>query len=172
MDELIDLRGKLLIASSAILDGNFNRSVVLIVDHDSRGSLGVVLNHPLPSDRSRRHPLYKGGPVDPDHRSILHSSPALASSEAIVDGVFFESSDDLLADLADDSLTYRRFAGYAGWATGQLEYELRTNSWILLDARAELVFEKAGEDLWRKCLMEKGGLYSHFAATHKSVMLN
>ena len=177
MDELIDLRGKLLIASSAILDGNFNRSVVLIVDHDSRGSLGVVLNHPLPSDRSRRHPLYKGGPVDPDHRSILHSSPALASSEAIVDGVFFESSDDLLADLADDSLTYRRFAGYAGWSAGQLEGELLGGSWIVAETRrddlgGDDLFGANPGDLWRSVLRRQPRPISQMALYPDDVIVN
>jgi putative transcriptional regulator len=172
MENLAALRGKLLIASSAILDGHFNKSVVLIIDHDSRGSLGLILNHLLPGDRRRKHPLFKGGPVDPDHRSLLHASAALASGEAVIDGVYFESSDDLLTELAGEQLAYRRFAGYAGWATGQLEYELRTHSWSVIDGRADLVFHEPGIDLWRKCLVEKGGLYRHFARTHKSIMLN
>jgi len=172
MEDFPPLKGKLLIASSAILDGHFNRSVVLIVDHDARGSLGLVLNHLLPGDRRRKHPLFKGGPVDPDHRSLLHSAAALASDQAVVDGVYFESSDDLLTELAGEKMAYRRFAGYAGWATGQLEYELRTNSWAVIDGRADLIFHEAGEDLWRRCLVEKGGLYRHFARTHKSIMLN
>lgn len=172
MEDFPPLKGKLLIASSAILDGHFNRSVVLIVDHDARGSLGLVLNHLLPGDRRRKHPLFKGGPVDPDHRSILHSAAELASDEAVVDGVYFESSDDLLHELAGDKVPYRRFAGYAGWATGQLEYEMSTNSWVLLEARADMVFDADGEELWRKCLLEKGGIYRHFARTHKSIMLN
>ncbi|MBX3722190.1 MAG: YqgE/AlgH family protein [Turneriella sp.] len=172
MDELMPLKGKLLIASSAILDGHFNKSIVLIVDHDARGSLGLVLNHLLPGDRQRRHPLFKGGPVDPDHRSLLHSSASLASDQAVIDGVYFESSDDLLSELAGEKLPYRRYAGYAGWATGQLEYELRTNSWVVIDARADLIFHDTDTDLWRRCLIEKGGLYRHFARTHKSIMLN
>ena len=172
MADELELKGKLLVASSAVLDGSFNRSVVLVIDHDSRGSLGIVLNHPLPGDGGRRHPLYKGGPVDPDQRSVLHSANSLASSNEIIEGVFFESSDDLLTELAATDHAYRRFAGYAGWATGQLEYELRTQSWFVLDARADLIFHNDGYDLWRKCLIEKGGIFRYFASTHKSVMLN
>lgn len=167
-----NLKGKLLIASSAILDGNFNRSVVLIIDHDSRGSLGLILNHPMPAEKNRRRPLYRGGPVDLGHRSLLHSAAELASSDEIIDGVFFESSDDLLVSLADDQHRYRRFSGYAGWSTGQLEYELRSNSWAILDARSELIFHDDGYDLWRRCLIEKGGIYRHFGKTHKSILLN
>jgi putative transcriptional regulator len=172
MDDTLELRGKLLVASSALLDGHFNRSVIFIVDHDDRGSLGLVLNHPLPSDNYRRHPLFRGGPVDPDHRSILHSSPALTTGTEITDGIYFESSDDLLIELATLQQPFRRYAGYAGWATGQLEYEIRTNSWFLLEASVETVFHDAGIDLWRKCLIEKGGLYRYFARTQKSIMLN
>ncbi|HMV35215.1 MAG TPA: YqgE/AlgH family protein, partial [Turneriella sp.] len=122
------LKGKLLIASSAILDGNFNRSVVLLVDHDSRGSLGLVLNHPLPGETRRHKPLFAGGPVDPEHRSLLHGADEFATGEPIIDGVYFESSDDLLPVLMQKKFRYRRFCGYAGWSTGQLEYELRSNS--------------------------------------------
>lgn len=172
MDEPLNLKGKLLIASSAILDGNFNRSVVLVVDHDTRGALGLVLNHALPGDRRRKHPLFRGGPVEADHRSLLHASDELSSSEAVVDGVYFEASDDLLGDLAGDDKPYRRFAGYAGWATGQLEFELRSQSWAVLEARADLIFHDPGVDLWRKCLVEKGGLFRHFARTQKSILLN
>lgn len=172
MHDTFDLKGKLLIASSAILDGHFNQSVVLIIDHDSRGALGLILNHPLPSDRQRRHPLYKGGPVDSDQRLLLHAAAVLASDAAIVEGLYFENSDDLLEALAEGNHAYRRFAGYAGWGTGQLEFELRTNSWVLLDARADLVFHTSDAELWRLCLAEKGGLFRHFARTHKNILLN
>jgi putative transcriptional regulator len=167
-----NLKGKLLIASSSILDGHFNRSVVLLVDHDSRGSLGLVLNHPLPGETPRHRPLFSGGPVDPEHRSLLHVAEEFATGEAVIDGVFFESSDELLPALTKNKYRYRRFCGYAGWSTGQLEYELRSNSWVLLDARPELVFHEDGYDLWRRCLIEKGGIYRHFARTHKSILLN
>ncbi|GAB4426891.1 MAG: YqgE/AlgH family protein [Turneriella sp.] len=166
------LKGKLLIASSAILDGNFNRSVVLLIEHDSRGSLGLVLNHPLPGDTHKHRQLFNGGPVDPEHRSLLHTADELATGEAVIEGVFFESSDDLLPVLTQNNIRHRRFCGYAGWSTGQLEHELRSNSWILLDARPELVFHDDGYDLWRRCLIEKGGVYRHFASTHKSILLN
>ncbi len=167
-----NLKGKLLIASSAILDGSFNRSVVFLVDHDSRGSLGLVLNHPLPGEARRHKPLLFGGPVDPEHRSLLHDADEFAAGEPIIEGVYFESSDDLLPLLTQKKYRYRRFYGYAGWSTGQLEYELRSNSWILLDARPELIFHDDGYNLWRRCLMEKGGVYRHFASTHKSILLN
>jgi putative transcriptional regulator len=167
-----NLKGKLLIASSAILDGIFNRSVILLVDHDNRGSLGLVLNHPLPGENRRQKPLFSGGPVDPEQRSLLHGAEEFATGEPIIEGVYFESSDDLLPMLMQNKYPYRRFCGYAGWATGQLEYELRSHSWILLDARPELVFHEDGYDLWRRCLIEKGGVYRYFARTHKSILLN
>lgn len=167
-----NLKGKLLIASSSILDGHFVQSVVLLVDHDSRGSLGLVLNHPLPSEAHRDTPLFNGGPVDPEHRLLLHVAEEFATGEAVVDGVFFESSDELLPALIQQKYRYRLFCGYAGWSTGQLEYELYSKSWILLNARPELIFHDDGYDLWRRCLFEKGGIYRHFASTHKSILLN
>lgn len=171
MDNL-ELLGKLLVASSSILEHNFIRSVVLVVDHDSRGALGLTLNHPMPGGISSKNPLYRGGPVESDRRSLLHTSQSLASSTAIIDGVFFEPSDELISDLAEQDITYRRFTGYAGWGTGQLEYEIRRNSWIVLNATAELIFAAAGPEFWTRCLVEKGGLYRHFARTHKNILLN
>jgi len=166
------LTGKLLVASSSILEHHFNRSVILIVDHDSRGALGLILNHPLPGGRLYHNLLYRGGPVESDRRSLLHTSHEHASSDAIVDGVYFEPSDDLISDLAQENLSYRRFAGYSGWGTGQLENELATNNWIVLEASAELVFSAHGHEFWTRCLVEKGGIYRHFARTHKNILLN
>lgn len=172
IEELSSLKGKLLVASSALLDGYFNQSVILIIEHDSRGTLGITLNNPLPGDRGRKHPLFKGGPVDTDHRSLLHCAAHLTSNAAVVDNVFFENSDDLLDTLAEKDEPYRRFAGYAGWGTGQLEYELHTKSWILAEARADLIFYHVEVDLWRQCLAEKGGLFRYFARTHRNILLN
>ncbi|MBV6494289.1 MAG: hypothetical protein LDLANPLL_02320 [Turneriella sp.] len=172
MEEKRSLKGKLLIANSNLLDGHFIQSVILIVEHDSRGSLGLILNNPLPSDKRRKNPLFKGGPVDPDNRALLHGAAFFASQRQVLENVFFESSDELLETLAEEGQPYRRYAGYAGWATGQLEYEIHTKSWILLDARADLIFYDISTDLWRQCLVEKGGLFRHFAGTHRNILLN
>ncbi len=169
---MLDIRGKLLIASSAVLDGQFNRGVVLVVEHDSRGSLGLILNHPLPTGQKARSGLFLGGPVETEHRSLLHTSAELATAEAVVDGVYFEINDTLLERLTERGALCRRFSGYAGWATGQLEFELQNKSWIILEASKELVFHDDGYHLWRRCLIEKGGLFRHFASTHKSILLN
>ncbi|MCX7633541.1 MAG: YqgE/AlgH family protein [Turneriella sp.] len=169
---MVELKGKLLIASSSILDGNFNRSVVLLIGHDSHGAFGLVLNHPLPGENKPHKALYKGGPVEPEHRMLLHAAPELASGEPVIEGVYFEGSDDLLPELVRAKKPYRRFCGYAGWAPGQLEYEIRTFSWILHEPRPEHIFHNDGQQLWRRCLIEKGGIFRHFAKTHKSIFVN
>ncbi|MCX7605907.1 MAG: YqgE/AlgH family protein [Bacteroidia bacterium] len=167
--------GMLLVAEPYLPDPNFFRSVVLLVEHNAGGSLGFVLNRPAPVQVKEvtdyfgevEYPLFRGGPVAPNTLHVLHAIGHLAESQRITEGVYWTGNPrPLRAILATRDIPtsiIRFFAGYAGWAPGQLEAEIAQHSWILTEARPEYVFSSQPESLWRKVLTDMGGKYAFIA---------
>ncbi len=164
-------RGHLLIAGPGLVDPNFWRTVVLIVEHSDEGALGLVLNRPsettvgeavteleqlLDPDDS----LYVGGPVQPSALIVLaeFDQPDEAALIAFEDiGVLANGAQD------DPSFSVRRgraFVGHAGWGPGQLDDEVERGDWILEPARREDAFTGQPLDLWSAVLTRKGGSYA------------
>lgn len=154
------LSGKLLVAAPDLSDPNFARSVVLMVHHEDEGAFGLILNRtgrrrlaevwedaiqePCPADL----PLSIGGPVAGPIVAV-HANPLLSELE-ILPGVHFAAQKELVAAVvAEGCPPLRVFAGYSGWAGGQLEEELEQGSWLVTGAHTDLVF--GDEDtLWRR----------------------
>jgi putative transcriptional regulator len=154
------LQGHLLVASPKLLDPNFHRSVVLIVQHNDKGALGLIINRALETtidmvwDQVSETPclsngnLHQGGPCE-GTLMVLHADPSLSQVE-VIPGVYFSTEKDVVEQLVagdQDERPVRFFVGYAGWGEGQLEGELETGSWLVAPATAEHVFEKT-DDLW------------------------
>lgn len=150
------LAGKLLVASRRLGDPNFTRSVVLLIHHDSRGALGLVLNRAgterleVTRDGGRREEVVvmTGGPLE-GPLTALHADPDCSERE-VIPGVHVAAGPphvDTLLAAARPPL--RIFRGYSGWGGGQLEKELAAGAWTVADATADLVF---GDDssLWRR----------------------
>ncbi len=162
----------LLVAQPLLRDPNFIRTVILLVAHDSGGSLGFVLNRPAPV-RIREvtdyfgdvdYPLFIGGPVQRNTLHIVHSlGEILPESQAVSKNIYWSGSwkhlRSILAvrDLPPD--TIRFFAGYAGWAPGQLEAEIALKAWFVFPVRPEYVFSIDPQTLWEKVLLDQGGPY-------------
>ena len=158
------LEGQLLIASPHLADGNFNRSVVLIIHHNDEGAFGVVLNRPttrnltqllesaeenLASDDSTGGdaPIYSGGPGNGPLMSI-HTQIQYSENE-VLPGIYFAASkDNLLSIVHQTDHPFRLYCGYAGWGTSQLEDELKKGAWLTSRARFEHIFERRDEELW------------------------
>ncbi len=151
MDE--SLRGKLLLASPQMGDPNFERAVILVVQHDPAGAMGLVLNQP--TDAAVREVveasvglecgtdelLYRGGPCE-GPLMVLHSDPGHAQEE-VLEGVFFATDREFVEPVLEGRIQPARFfAGYAGWGAGQLEGELAVDSWTVVEADAAIVFER------------------------------
>jgi putative transcriptional regulator len=166
------LRGQLLIASPQLLDPNFARTVLLVVEHNEEGAIGLVLNRPsevavadavpelseLVEDGSL---VYVGGPVEPGAVMVTAELDDPADAASLVFG-----SVGLLHGDIDRALAPRRvrvFAGYAGWAPDQLEGELAEDSWILEPAEPDDVFSDDADALWGQVLRRKGGRYGLIA---------
>jgi putative transcriptional regulator len=165
------VRGQLLIAGPTLLDPNFQRTVVLIIEHSPEGALGLVLNRPSESSVGEvvpelegvleaDSPVFIGGPVQPGGLIVLarFEEPDTAGL------VSFEDVGILRAEVSLEDppplLAARAFAGHAGWASGQLDYELDRGDWILEPATVEDAFTEDPETLWSAVLARKGGSYA------------
>ena len=156
----MDYSGKLLIATSALLDENFRQGVVLLLrGNDNDGVLGLVLNRESnkkinelwqaifeESCRTTAN-LHIGGPV-PGPLMVLHTNAELGDFE-VLPGVYCSTSREALETLAEgESLPFRFFVGNAGWGSGQLAKEIHEGAWHLAEPSAEVVFMDETE-IWQ-----------------------
>jgi putative transcriptional regulator len=165
--------GRLLVATPALKDPNFERTVVLLVAHEPGGSLGVVLNRAtevavaevlegwggLAGDPSV---VFEGGPMQPEAAICLARA---RSATGRVAGFNRVTGAVGTLDLSQDPITVRDkiigvrvFAGYAGWEEGQLEDEIANGSWFVFDALPGDPFVTRPDDLWPMVLRRQGGL--------------
>ncbi|HEX3452548.1 MAG TPA: YqgE/AlgH family protein [Solirubrobacteraceae bacterium] len=182
MDE--SLAGQLLLASPALLDPNFERTVVLIAMHGVEGAMGVVLNRPsdstvavaapqLEQAISDSEPIYVGGPVQPDSIVLLAEFIDPAPAGVLVLGrIGFPAPDADLDELAQATDRVRAFAGFAGWTEGQLEEEIDRGDWIAQPALPEDVFTDASDELWSRALTRMGGSYALLARMPRDPSVN
>lgn len=171
-------------ASPALLDPNFRRTVVLIAEHDESGAMGVVLNRltelavgdaaPVLGDIVDRDALvYEGGPVQPTGVMILAQFHDPSSAAVpVFDDVGFVSAEADFEALAEGIRRARVFAGLAGWGPGQLESELERDDWILESALAGDVFSDEPDALWGAVLERKGGSFALLARMPLDPSLN
>lgn len=181
-------KGRLLVATPPLGDPNFDRTVVYVLEHHADGALGVVVNRPTgedleePLDRwsdlqAAPHGMFLGGPVEPT--ALI----ALALSDEPVEEVTDElapisgrvSSADLTTDpamVAAHISAVRVFRGYAGWGPGQLEGEIESGAWLVLDAEPDDVFDHEPADLWRNVLRRQGGRLAWLATAPDDLSAN
>jgi putative transcriptional regulator len=165
-------RGQLLIAGPGLLDPNFWRTVVLVVEHSDEGALGLVLNRPSETSVGDAVPeldelvdlddrLFIGGPVQPSSVIVLaeFEDPSDAALLAFDDvGVLGTGAG--LEERPVGVLRSRAFVGHAGWGPGQLDGEIERGDWILEPAIGEDAFSADPRELWSSVLTRKGGSYA------------
>jgi putative transcriptional regulator len=174
MEQALSLRGKLLIASPALLDPNFARTVVLITEHNEDGAMGVVLNRPSETEVAEvapelgavvaAEPVFIGGPVQPQALVVLaeFSEPATAAWLVVAD-VGFVAAETETDELEQAIRRGRVYAGYSGWGAGQLEGELSEDAWIVEPPLPAELFADDPEQLWQDVLARKGGQFALIA---------
>jgi putative transcriptional regulator len=160
----MSLAGSFLIARSILKDPNFAVSVVLVLNHDQDGALGLVVNRPLEA-KEVPFPVFRGGPCPAPGFFMLHGHPDWASNAAepsepaakkeIAPGIFL--GDESCAGRANaqslaEGLRLRIFRGYAGWGPGQLENELAAGAWGVVPASGDVLFTTPADELW-ECLV-------------------
>ena len=170
------LRGRLLVATPPLVDPNFDRTVILLLEHGDEGALGIVLNRPsdtvlatvLPEwceHASAPGVVFSGGPVAPEAVIALARGgtdategwlPVLGEVGTVDVG---RDPDDLGQQL--DAL--RVFVGYAGWAPGQLELELEQEAWFVVPTQSDDPFSSHPDRLWRDVLRRQRGRIAMFA---------
>jgi putative transcriptional regulator len=165
--------GTLLIAPPVMPDPNFRRTVVFLCEHSEQGSFGLILNRPLTLhvhellDGLERYadPVAMGGPVQPNTLHFLHRlGDQMPDAVEVIPGVYwggdFETLKHLIEENPPSVEALRFFIGYAGWASGQLEEEVRRGDWIMESGHDALVFDHRPDLLWRTLLRQKGGEFA------------
>lgn len=177
------LRGQLLIASPALLDPNFARTVVLITEHGEEGAMGIVLNRPSDSevvdvlpelaDIASDEPVFVGGPVQPEALVVLgeFSDPEKAAWIVVAD-VGLVSAATEIEELPGAVRRGRVYAGFSGWGPGQLEGELEEEAWIVEPPIPPELFPDDPATLWSDVLARKGGQYALVARMPEDPRLN
>lgn len=177
--------GRLLVSEPFMQDSYFKRSVVLLTEHNERGSFGLILNKPIPmylNEAIENAPVFDsklalGGPVQKETLHYLHTEgDRIPNSTQVMDGVFWGGDFEIIKELiAIGELTpkqIRMFVGYSGWAEGQLDSEMDSKSWIVAMATKEILFSTKPENLWSRVLEKMGSPYNYMVKLPEDPRLN
>ncbi|HEX4647109.1 MAG TPA: YqgE/AlgH family protein [Verrucomicrobiae bacterium] len=180
-----NLKGHLLLDSGQLNGSFFQRTVVLICQHDAEGAFGLVLNRSSGNklgemisadvpEPLKEQPLYLGGPVQLSALSFLHADNFLPDASVMPNLDLGHSLDSLveIGESFSSGKKIKMFAGYAGWSPGQLEQEMERKAWVTHPASLELVFDTDPDQLWQMILREKGWKYRLLAEMPEDVSLN
>lgn len=165
-------QGTFLVANPGMLDPNFAESVVLLLEHGDDGAMGLVVNRPTQATLARLLPdvawlqgrpevVFIGGPVALEQviilvRSALPPTPA----EHVISDIYATESEEVLRGIIerkDPSEMFRVYAGYAGWAPGQLEGEIARGGWRLAPGDSAIVFEVPSGEVWPALIRRTSG---------------
>lgn len=179
------LSGQLLVAGPRLIDPNFWRTVVLIVEHSGEGAFGLILNRPSETAVGEAvpeleklvdpdEPLFIGGPVQPSSVITLAQFTDVgdAALHAFDDIGVLGTGGPPLDELAERVIAARAYVGHAGWGPGQLDSEFERDDWIAEPAVDGDVFSDSPSGLWSGVLTRKGGSYALVARMPLDPSLN
>ncbi len=165
-------KGRVLLSEPFMGDFYFGRSVILLAEHNEEGSFGLIVNKAvnttfnkvLPDFPEFNAPIYLGGPVEPNRLFMLHTvGNEISDSLEILDGLYWggnmEDVKELIVLNLIDATKIRFFAGYSGWGAGQLEIELKRNSWVITQATSKKLLNTVPEQLWENLVKKLGSEY-------------
>lgn len=179
-------KGTFLVATPDVEAGLFFRSVILICEHNTTGSFGLIINKKLnielPEDivsngtiQNPRASIQTGGPLQTNQMMLLHSSPGISEQTLkVTEGVFLGGDLQFLQEAVSNSQgpDIRLCFGYTGWGAGHLEREFLDGGWFLAPASAKYVFHQNPEKVWQLVLKEMGGKYAALAMIPEDLSLN
>jgi putative transcriptional regulator len=172
--ESSNLAPGLLLAMPQLSDPNFSRAVVLMIEHGTQGSFGLVVNHPSPISATEllesldmswagesSAVVWAGGPVSPSTGWVLHEPLGIAQpgqgTIAITSGISLSTSPDRLRAIANQPpRNIRLLLGYSGWGPGQLEQEMSRGAWLHASADPKLIFDTPADDIWESAMRQLG----------------
>ncbi|MBC8173249.1 MAG: YqgE/AlgH family protein [Chitinophagales bacterium] len=178
--------GQLLLSEPFMPDPNFKRTVVLLCEHiEDGGTVGFILNRTLQIKvcdalvdfDEIQNDLYYGGPVAQDTLHYLHRHGELIEDSLhITDDIYwggnFEQLTNMIKAGSISPNHIKFFLGYSGWSPGQLEHELKENSWIVTQAKSNYAFQTNEKELWKKVLDDMGGEYKMITNYPENPTLN
>jgi putative transcriptional regulator len=169
-------KGKVLVSEPYLPDPNFERTIILLCEHNDEGSFGFVLNKPsmakigdvMEDLKNMETPVFVGGPVQQDTLHFIHQCAELEGAVEISTGIFWGGDfEELIVKLDTrqvDIEDVKFFLGYSGWSAGQLEEELKADSWIVSShVNRELIFQTSHHEMWQKALKIMGGRFSVYS---------
>jgi len=175
------LRNHFLISMPHLTDGFFEKTVIYICDHDAQGSMGLVINRPLPSAKAavilqalglssdeepgRIQDIYYGGPVQPGVGFVLHTPDyKIEGTLTISEDICLTTNSKIVEDIEIEKGPERfRFTmGYAGWGPEQLEREIANGDWLVIPADGRFIFEQADHAKWSSAARQFGIEISQF----------
>lgn len=169
-------RGSILISEPYLNDYHFRRTVVLVSDHNEEGSVGFVLNRlvdlmtgdVIPDLMKHNFPLFFGGPVEPNTLHFIHKvGDLITGAQHIANGIYWGGDIEMIDDLIDRKIAkpeeFRFFAGYSGWASGQLDEEIQQKAWWVGEASTKMIFDDDLENMWRNIVKNLGTDFSYMA---------
>lgn len=183
------LAGHFLISDTNLIDPNFHKTVVLITDHSPEGAFGLVVNRSagvtmqdvlddFRGSAAGSIPVYVGGPVEQQYLFLLHDGLDGAEipepSASPIKGVVFQPLTETIAHTLHSGIhesaegmkkRVHVYAGYSGWAAGQLEAEIAEGAWITHPATPEIIFHSDPARGWQDAMSSKGELYRIIAQT-------
>lgn len=175
-EDKIPEKGKILISEPFLPDSFFNRSIVYLTDHTEQGSVGFILNKRLDLQicdaiegfEGWKETLNMGGPVGPDTLHYLHNLGKIIPKSVQVDNnIFWGGEIDVIRELIKmrriKNSQIRFFLGYSGWSKGQLERELKENSWVIATIKSDIVMNNRGDDTWKRVLRSLKNKYRVWA---------
>ncbi len=178
-------KGKLLIAEPSILnDPSFNRSVVLLTEHNEEGSVGFILNklshfklNELVPEILIDFPVYLGGPVETENLYFIHKKPtSIPGSIAIGKGFYWGGNIQIITELVNKTAIkpneIRFFLGYSGWEIDQLNEELAIDSWVVVENDFPNILDADDTTLWKNHMIQLGGDYLIWANAPLNPSLN
>ncbi|WP_289830151.1 YqgE/AlgH family protein [Parabacteroides goldsteinii] len=186
-NNLLPAQGSILISEPFLQDAYFQRSVVLLVEHNTQGSMGFVLNkktdlivNPFFPELEEypEIPIYLGGPVSANRLFFIHSLGDLIvpDSVKIKDRLYFDGDFEALKRYMQNGHSIegkvKFFLGYSGWTEGQLGNEINKNSWVVSHAAKENVLLADGESFWKNSLEQLGSNYEAWTKYPKDPYLN
>ena len=174
--------GTLIIASPEISNGLYAKSVILVCEHSAEGTIGIIINKPLPTqspeekiaiERLEDHQIITllGGPIHPDEAFMLHNNPKLKEDSVILGKDVYLGSL-LPIDPEDLEHSMRLIFGYSGWGPNQLEKEITKGLWIEAKTDQEHVFFEPLDKQWHEILKTLGGKYRALASFPTRLDLN
>ncbi len=169
-------KGIILLSEPFLKDPNFSRSVVLLTEHNSEGSIGFILNRPtdfrlndiVEDFPTFDAPVYLGGPVQRDSLHFIHRIEALAEEgDEVAKGVYWGGNFEELKKMVRlgivDPDDIRFFVGYSGWGPTQLKDEMSNKAWIISKTGDQFAFSSGEKSLWGDILQAIGGKYKAMA---------